>query len=75
MRINGCFKGGLRVFQRWLKGDSRKSQGLFEKDQILLVSLEFVVHCFKKVSRVFQGGFKSVSRKFKGGFKDVPRKF
>ena len=41
----------------------------------LLVSLEFLVHCFKKVSRVFQGSFKGVSGKFQGCFKEVPRVF
>ena len=39
----------------------------------LLVSLKFVVHCFKKVSRVFQGSFEGVSRKFPGSFKEVSR--
>ena len=40
-----------------------------------LVFLEFVVHCFKKVSRVFQGSFKGVPRKFQGCFKEVSRVF
>ena len=48
---------------------------LFVPFFFLLVSLEFVVHCFKKVSRVFQGSFKGVSRKFRGCFKKVSRKF
>ena len=41
----------------------------------LFLSLEFEVHCFKKVSRVFQGSFEGVSRKFQGCFKEVSRVF
>ena len=41
----------------------------------LLVSLEFVVHCFNRVSRVFLGSYKGVSRTFQGCFKEVSRVF
>ena len=41
----------------------------------LFVSLDFVVHCFKRVSRVFQGSFEGVSRKFQGSFKKFSRMF